>query len=118
MILLCLQFPISGKFTADQRTIFEGVLNAQRAVYAIFRPGTSYTDCHQAAERCILAGLVKAGVLHPHTHESVTASSPEDHIEELMSVNMGARFMPHGLGHFIGCDTHDVGGYVRVTLPH
>lgn len=93
---------MSRRFTDDQKAIFEGVLNAQRAVYAMMRPGVLWTDCHGAAEREVLAALVKVGVLNGT-------------VDQLAAVHMGATFFPHGLGHLIGCDTHDVGGYLDGT---
>ena len=95
-------FPVSGTFTEQQVGIFEGVLNAQRAVYSMLKPGVSYVDCHKAAEAAILQqlsdiGLVKCG---------------DKTIADLVELRLGAVFMPHGLGHFIGIDTHDVGGYL------
>lgn len=95
-------FPLSGTFTDDQRAIYNGVLNAQRAVLAMMAPGVSWLACHQAAEREILKALVAVGCL-------------VGDVEEMMSDAVGGVFFPHGLGHLIGCDTHDVGGYLHDT---
>jgi Xaa-Pro dipeptidase len=95
-------FPI-GRFTEDQRAIFTGVLNAQIAVAELMAPGVSWVDCHLAADREIVKALVSVGVLGNGT------------VEEMCAARMGAVFMPHGLGHLIGCDTHDVGGYIDGT---
>ena len=65
------------------------------------RPGVNWADMHRLANRTILAGLLKRGYLVNGT------------VEEMDAVNMGAVFMPHGLGHFLGLDTHDVGGYLK-----
>jgi Xaa-Pro dipeptidase len=105
-------FPANGSFTAKQKDVFEGVLNAQRAVYAILKPGVSWVKCHEAAEAAILTKLAEIGIVVSGTRS----------IEELVDMRLGAVFMPHGLGHFIGIDTHDVGGYLagnpnRSTLP-
>ena len=107
----CVQYPFSGKFTADQRALYEGVLEAQRAVMLHMRPGNKWTDCHRLAERAIIANLQKMGILNAGFA-----------VEEMVEQCMGSVFMPHGLGHLIGCDTHDVGGYApdspeRIPLP-
>lgn len=96
-------FPVSGKFTEDQKIIYEGVLNAQKAVFAHMNAGTTWTDCHSYAEKEILKALMQVGILH---NESL----------EFFQENLfGPIFFPHGLGHLIGCDTHDVGGYIPGT---
>ena len=56
---------------------------------------------HKLAETVALEELVRAGLL-------------KGEVEAMMQVRLGAVFMPHGLGHFMGCDTHDVGGYPQV----
>lgn len=89
---------MGGKFSADQRAIYEGVLNAQRAVLEIMHPGTPWTDCHTVATREVLKALLAVGIVHNGT------------VDELMAAHVGAVFLPHGLGHLIGLDTHDVGG--------
>ena len=93
-------FPISGCFTDDQRAVYEGVLAAQVAVLKMMVPGTLWTDCHRAAEIEIIKSLIVIGILRDGT------------VEEMVAVHVGAVFFPHGLGHLIGCDTHDVGGCV------
>lgn len=61
-------------------------------------PGTPWPECHKAAHREIIKALQGLGILVNGT------------VDEMMEAHMGAVFMPHGLGHLIGCDTHDVGG--------
>ena len=56
---------------------------------------------HTLAERTELTALKEAGLL-------------KGDVEEMMKVRLGAVFMPHGLGHLMGCDVHDVGGYPEV----
>ncbi|CAL1534387.1 unnamed protein product [Lymnaea stagnalis] len=95
-------FPANGKFTADQKAIYEAVLASSRAVIAAIRPGVSWLDMHLLAERVLLEHLVRLGIL-------------QGDIEEMMRVRLAAVFMPHGLGHFLGVDTHDCGGYPQGT---
>lgn len=91
-------YPSNGVFNARQRAVYELTLNANRTVNAALKPGVSWVDMHLLSDRCILEGLVKAGIL-------------VGDIDEMMKCRLAATFCPHGLGHFIGIDTHDVGGY-------
>ena len=51
-------YPSNGKFTEEQRVIYEGVLNAQRRVIGMLKPGVSWVDCHKAAEAEIIKALI------------------------------------------------------------
>jgi len=101
-------FPINGKFTDRQKAIYDIVLAAQNDTIAILKPGTLTEDLHYTAARVITEGLVKLGLL-------------KGEVDELMSAHVFALFFPHGLGHMIGLDTHDPGGYVpgedRIDKP-
>lgn len=101
-------FPVSGRFTKEQRIIYEAVLAANRAVMKSVRPGVSWIDMHLLAERTQLEHLKEAGLV-------------QGDLDEMMNARLSAVFMPHGLGHMIGIDTHDVAGYLdpqsRSTLP-
>ena len=99
-------FPVSGIFNDDQRAIFEGVLSAQRVVLEAMKPGSSWVDCHKIAEREVIRALQSVGVIR----SGFT-------IDELAVAGIGGIFFPHGLGHLIGCDTHDVGGYLTDAPP-
>uniref|UniRef100_A0A7S1I9H1 Peptidase M24 domain-containing protein n=1 Tax=Eutreptiella gymnastica TaxID=73025 RepID=A0A7S1I9H1_9EUGL len=92
-------YPVSGKFTEDQVAIFNAVREAQEAVFASMKPGACWVELHRLSERVILSHLLKIGVVHNGT------------VEEMMAVNLGSVFMPHGLGHLVGLHVHDVGGY-------
>lgn len=67
-------------------------------------PGVKWSDMHRLADRVHLEELLKVGIL--------TGS-----LEDMMKVHLGAVFMPHGLGHLLGIDVHDVGGYPEVRPP-
>uniref|UniRef100_A0A3P9IAG1 Xaa-Pro dipeptidase n=1 Tax=Oryzias latipes TaxID=8090 RepID=A0A3P9IAG1_ORYLA len=91
-------FPANGKFTPDQKAIYEAVLKSSRAILAAIKPGVKWTDMHRLADRIHLEELVKLGLLHGG-------------VDDMMKVHLGSVFMPHGLGHLLGIDVHDVGGY-------
>mmetsp|Transcript_15035 Transcript_15035/g.24527 ORF Transcript_15035/g.24527 Transcript_15035/m.24527 type:complete len:527 (+) Transcript_15035:3-1583(+) len=94
-------FPISGKFTKEQAQVHSAVQDAQKSVMSQLKPGVSWLEMHRVAERTILKHLLEMGVLKGGS------------VEELMKHDMASLFMPHGLGHFIGLDTHDVNGYPK-----
>ena len=62
-------------------------------------PGVSWKDMHLLAERVELEEMKKHGLL-------------QGDVEEMMEARLGFIFMPHGLGHLLGIDVHDVGGYL------
>ncbi|RAL48801.1 hypothetical protein DM860_001121 [Cuscuta australis] len=93
-------YPVNGKFTPDQALIYNAVLDAHDAVISTLKPGICWVDMHKLAEKVILESLKKGNLL-------------EGDVETMMGERLGAVFMPHGLGHFLGIDTHDVGGYLK-----
>jgi len=107
-------FPVSStkRFSPDQAGVYQGVLNAQRAVLDMMCPGVSWPDCHKAAELEIIKALQGLGVLVSSSDAAAAAAVGP---AELAEKGLGAVFFPHGLGHLIGCDTHDVGGYLKGT---
>jgi Xaa-Pro dipeptidase len=78
------------------------VLKARNAVFQVLKPGTDWVEMHKLAERTILQGLVELGCL-------------TGNVEEMQAKRIAFIFMPHGLGHFVGLDTHDVGGYLPLN---
>ena len=93
-------YPSSGKFNEQQTIVYNAVLDANLAVKSALKPKVSWVEMHILAERTILDRLQKAGLL-------------TGDLNEMVENRLGATFMPHGLGHFIGIDTHDVGGYLE-----
>jgi Xaa-Pro dipeptidase len=129
---ITVSFPVNGTFSSKYRPVYESVLDAQRAVIAMIRPGVSWVDCHKAAEIEILKGLYKIGIIQIPSGDGEVDDDEDasgkgtDVVSILQDLNerhrFGAVFMPHGLGHFLGIDTHDVGGYLpghpeRSPLP-
>lgn len=94
-------YPVSGKFTENQKLIYNAVYRSNQAVMKAVKPGVKWTDMHLLANRIILEDLKAGGLL-------------KGDLEEMMGVNLaGEVFMPHGLGHFMGNDVHCVGGYLE-----
>ena len=102
-----ISFPVNGKFSENQLLVYNAVLDAQIAVIEVMRPGVSWLEMHRTAERAILSKLIEGGVL----------TKDAGSIEDMLDADLGAIFMPHGLGHLIGLDTHDVGGYTEGLTP-
>ncbi|CAI4222511.1 unnamed protein product [Auanema sp. JU1783] len=92
-------FPANGKFTENQKIIYNAVLDANQTVLREAKPGVRWTDMHILAEKVILTHLKNAGI--------VTGD-----IDEMLKARVGAIFQPHGLGHLLGLEVHDVGGYL------
>ena len=82
-------FPLSGTFTADQRIVYEAVLDAQRQIFGAMRPGVPWQQMHRLMWRVTLTRLREAGVL-------------VGDIDAMLDANLGRVFTPHGLGHLIG----------------
>ncbi|KAJ3286557.1 hypothetical protein HDU79_006400 [Rhizoclosmatium sp. JEL0117] len=97
-------FPRSGRFVGDWKLVYEAVLDAHKAVCQAMRPGVEWEDMHRLADRVMLGHLVKMGVC-------------KGGFEELVRNHVGALFFPHGVGHLIGLEGHDVGGYPDGVEP-
>jgi len=91
-------YPANGRFTEKQKVVYNTVLAAQQAVLAAMKPGVAWMDMHALAYRTTLQELARHGLV-------------KGDVDAMMDADLGAVFMPHGLGHFLGIDTHDVGGY-------
>jgi Xaa-Pro dipeptidase len=92
-------FPISGKFTKESQAIYEIVLKMQKDCLAMMKEGVQWEDVHITAHKIAIKGLLDLGILH---------NGSED---EIFKAKTSVGFFPHGLGHYLGMDTHDTGGH-------
>ena len=107
-------WPVSGRYSPPQRDLYDVVLLAQAAAVAAVRPGLRYLDLQGIASLAMAKGLVGLGIL---------GGDPA----ELVADGVVALFFPHGVGHLIGLDVHDLDdlgdratyapGRSRSTLP-
>lgn len=87
-------YPIRGKWTARSRALYTLVLRMQTECMAMLKPGVVWEDVHLRAHQVAYDGLIsELGLLRQGAPRSLTAA-----------------FFPHGLGHYLGLDTHDTGG--------
>jgi Xaa-Pro aminopeptidase len=88
-------WPVSGRFSSTQRDLYEVVLAAQRSTIDRVRPGVRYRDLHLHAAREMTRGLVALGIFR---------GDPD----ELVAEGVSALLFPHGVGHLLGLDVHDM----------
>lgn len=98
-------FPVSGRFTPEQRRVYELVLAAHDAAIAAVRPGATEADVHGVAVRTLVEGLVDLGALEG------------DPTEIAQDKERYKAFYPHRTSHWLGLDVHDVGDYMRAGEP-
>ena len=75
-------------------------MKCNRAVFEALKPGVNWKDMHLLSERVMLTGLKELGLV-------------DGDVDEMIEARVSFIFQPHGLGHLIGLDVHDVGGYLK-----
>jgi Xaa-Pro aminopeptidase len=91
-------YPINGRFTREQRAVYDIVLDAQHAAIAAVKPGNHWNEPHDAAVRTITQGLRRIGLLRGS-------------LASLIRSGAYKKFFMHRTGHWLGMDVHDVGDY-------
>ena len=88
-------YPTSGKFTPNQRDIYQIVYECNELAFSLTKPGITYREVHLAVARHMLECLSSLDLVHGN-------------IEDMMAIGLAGLFQPHGLGHNMGLDVHDM----------
>ncbi len=88
-------YPTGGKFTTRQREIYQIVVDCNELAFSMTRPGITYREVHLATAAKMLEGLSAVGLVHGD-------------IDEMVAAGVAGLFQPHGLGHNMGIDVHDM----------
>jgi Xaa-Pro aminopeptidase len=91
-------YPVSGRFSAEQRKIYEIVLAAQKAGFAEVKPGAAFHEVHDATVSVIVDGLLALGILSGDRGE-------------ILRTRAYQKFYVHGSSHWLGLNVHDAGSY-------
>ena len=95
--------PVGGKFSQKQKDIYNIVLNANNTATALAKPGETYLSIHLKAAEVLASGLKDLGLM-------------KGDVKEAVSNGAHALFFPHGLGHMMGLDVHDMENYGQVYV--
>lgn len=97
-------YPINGTFTKESREIYDIVDKMQSTCMKMLRSGVLWEDVHSRAHEVAIEGLLHLGILKGDK-------------EEIFASRVSTVFFPHGLGHYLGMDTHDSGGNANYADP-
>lgn len=100
-------FPISGEWSPEARKIYDAVLDMQTQCTEGVKPGVKWEDLHLLAHKLLIDHFVELGIFHTKHFTK----------EEILKARTSVAFLPHGLGHVLGMDTHDVGGKPNYEDP-
>ena len=88
-------YPTSGKFTQKQKEVYQIVFDCNQLAFSLAKPGITYRDVHLATARKMLEGLSALGLV-------------KGDLDEMVAAGIAGLFQPHGLGHNMGLDVHDM----------
>lgn len=88
-------FPVSGKYSDKQKDIYSLLIEMFEKAESMVKPGINYKDVHLAVSKVLVEGMIKRGLMKGDAEEAVKAGAH-------------AVFFPHGLGHMLGLDVHDM----------
>lgn len=91
-------FPVNGKFSPEQKALYNVILDAQIAAIDAVRIGNSYKEPHHVAVRILVQGLLDLGLM-------------QGDLDDIIATESYRQFYMHGTGHWLGMDVHDVGAY-------
>jgi len=91
-------FPVNGRFSPEQRALYDIVLESQESAFEVCSAGHSWNEPHEAAVKVIAQGLLDEGLLRGS-------------LEQVLETQSYTQFYMHRTGHWLGMDVHDVGDY-------
>ena len=97
--------PVGGKFDSRQKAIYEIVLGANLEAIRVTKPGITYKEVHQAASRKLAEGYKGLGIL-------------KGKVDDIVEAGAHSLLMPHGLGHMMGLDVHDMENYGQINVGY
>lgn len=97
--------PVGGNYTERQRAVYDILIHTYQEAARMIRPGITYRECHVQAWANIAEGLKSLGLMKGDPMEAAEAGAV-------------AMFMPHGLGHMMGLDVHDMENYGEVYVGY
>ena len=97
--------PVGGKFNSRQRDVYEIVLKANMEVAKQTKPGIRYMEMHKLAARTLIEGLQGIGLM-------------KGNVDDALAAGAHYLFQPHGLGHMLGMDVHDMEGLGEVNVGY
>ncbi len=87
--------PVGGKFNTQQKAVYNIVLKALNSAISLIKPGVTYQSIHFEAAKIMTQGMIELGIM-------------KGDVDEIVAKGAHALFFPHGLGHMIGLDVHDM----------
>jgi Xaa-Pro aminopeptidase len=91
-------YPVGGRFSEAQAEVYSGVLDVQKKLIEIVKPGLPFAQLHEAGANLLTDLMLKLGLLSGRR-------------EDLVAANRHRKYYPHGIGHYLGMDVHDAGLY-------